>query len=379
MLDVSSNTSRRRSDSQSASEEEKSADIERNPLSHTRSSSPAVTGRNPIESRYTAEPARNRSDGKNQKTDDALPGFENGASEKPKNRVKDPRKDVRVVRVDGFHLFYWLAATPTATTNKDRSAPTSGEERDRREGISFTLDNRNLRQCIAQIQTYLKKKNKTSQHAYAQCPSKSLEEVEAFAANFNSGKSENLQELEQAIHHLKKVEQEYQRAKRMEETAQPDSERMMRKIKVLELEEECRLAKQKLDDLGVTHYTDKQREENLEPGIEMETKEEDYNPYPSKSQEGEGKARSGSRASSSLAGSSPKSKFYEIHSTTNRMKRRSKSPKTILKLSKQLFAFFFPLTHSSNMTDKYWGGVFRLLLHVGIVLSLALPHADTLN
>ena len=39
----------------------------------------------------------------------------------------------------------------------------------------------------------------------------------------------------------------------------------------------------------------------------------------------------------------------------------------ILRLSKHLFIFWFPLSHSSSMTDKYWGAVVRLL-HVGSIV-----------
>ena len=99
------------------------------------------------------------------------------------------------------------------------------------------------------MQTYLKKKSKAIQRAYASCPSKSLDEVEAWAREFNWKESEDLQELRQAF----------------------------------------------------------------------------------------------------------------------------------LKLSKQLFAFFLPLAYSSYMIEKYWGGVFRLLLHVGVVASWTLPHADELR
>lgn len=136
------------------------------------------------------------------------------------------------------------------------------------------------------MQTYLKKKNETSKRGYAQCPSSSLDEVEAWAANFSWDKSENLQGLKQAFHHFKKVEQEYRRAKRVEEQqakekAQPENETLMRKMKVLEKEEEYRLAKQKLDDLGVRdRYWGKRRVENPEHAIVPETEEEDSYPYP---------------------------------------------------------------------------------------------------
>ena len=381
MFDISNNIIRRRSDSTSSSGEEKPTDIERNPLGHSRSSSPTVAGRNLTESQYTVDPSPNTSDGRNQKTEAALPSLDNGAMRRPRNRVEDPSKDVRVVRVDDFHLFYWLAATPTKTTQKNCSPAASGEERDRREGISFTLDDQSLRQCIAQMQTYLKRKNKTSQRAYARCPSRSLDEAEAWAANFNWGKRENVQELEQAIHHCKKVEKEYRHAKRMEErqaeeTAQPEKERMMRKIEVLRKEQEYRLAKRRLDDLGVRLYADKEREEIVKPGVEPETKEGDSYPYPPKKPESQGKARSGSRASSSSGASSLRSPNYIFVEPAMDF-LESKIPKTILKLSKQLFTFFFPLAYSSNMTDKYWGGVLRLLLRVGIVAPWALPHANT--
>ncbi|KAL9033264.1 MAG: hypothetical protein Q9180_006038, partial [Flavoplaca navasiana] len=35
----------------------------------------------------------------------------------------------------------------------------------------------------------------------------------------------------------------------------------------------------------------------------------------------------------------------------------------ILRLTKQLFTFWFPLSHSSSMTNKYWGAVIQLLHH----------------
>ena len=117
------------------------------------------------------EPNQNTSDGKTQKTDAALPDFDKGATRRPKNGVEDPRKDVRVVRLEDFHLFYWLAATPTAVSNKERSPAAGGEEPDRRADLCFNLDDQVLRQCIAQMQTYLKKKSKAIQRAYASCPS----------------------------------------------------------------------------------------------------------------------------------------------------------------------------------------------------------------
>lgn len=382
LYDIRNHTTRRRSDSPSSSGEEQRADVEQNPLSYTRSSSPTAAGRNSSESQHTVEPTPNTSDGKTQKTDAALRGSDKGATRKHKNRVEDPRKDVRVIRVRDFHLFYWLAATPTTITNKDRSPAAGGEEQDRREVISFNLDNRALRQCIAQMQTYLKKKNKISHRAYVQCPSKRLDELDAWAATLSQGKRGILQKVRQEIQNLNKVECDDRGAKRKEdrraeESAQPWEERLMRKIEVLEREEERRFAKQKLDELGVREFSNKENEANLEPGIESETEEKWFSPYSPERHESQGKAKSCGKGSSSSAGSSPRIPKYEQDPATGLFKKITK-PKTILKLSKQLFAFFFPLTYSSNMTDRYWGGVFRLLLHVGIVASWALPHADTL-
>lgn len=46
-----------------------------------------------------------------------------------------------------------------------------------------------------------------------------------------------------------------------------------------------------------------------------------------------------------------------------------KRAKFIVRISKQLFAFFFPLTYSSSMTKKYWGAI-NWLLHVSFVVCV---------
>ena len=108
VFDIRNNPTGGRSDSSSLSGEGKRAHVKRSSLSHTRSGSPTVTvaGRKPSESQYAVDPTPKTSDGKNHKTDAALSSFDKDATRRPKKRVEDPRKDVRVVRVEAFHLFY---------------------------------------------------------------------------------------------------------------------------------------------------------------------------------------------------------------------------------------------------------------------------------
>lgn len=88
------------------------------------------------------------------------------------------RKDITEIHVNKFHLFYWLNAVPTSSFSRKRSLADEEEKQERKEGISIMLDNQRMEQSLSQMQAYIEKKNGTGRRAYAQCPSRSLDEVE---------------------------------------------------------------------------------------------------------------------------------------------------------------------------------------------------------
>ncbi|KAL8749114.1 MAG: hypothetical protein Q9184_006932, partial [Pyrenodesmia sp. 2 TL-2023] len=384
------NITRRRTEISSSSD---GSDLETNPLRHTRSSRPTMAGSKPTEYQdkaelsppVTVEPTPTTSDRKNQMTTADLAGFDDAKSGTSKKSVKDSRADVQLVRVNDFHHFYWLAAAPTVPTSQDRS-PLAGREeqeqerereREQKDSISFNLDKRYLRQSVAQMQTYLRKRNKVSRQAYAQCPSYSLRTVDYWVAK-NYGvkneddviKSERKRDnwlrrqarkqaradkdrlIRQKTGQLQRIEAEHRLAKQREERLienemRSEDEQSSHRIEVLEKEEERRPA---AEDLGRPVSEEQEAKGELSYSDDAER------------QESPDEHRSGSPSSSAgVSSSSPPDEFSDPIVSTDLPDQED--AKMILKLSKQLFEFFFPLAYSSSMTDKYWGAVFWLLHH----------------
>lgn len=401
MADTLDSTTRPRTDPSSSSDDEKLSAPKTNPLRHRRSNAATMGGSKPTKSQDTVElspldtvdPPPNTLDRIDQITDADLAGFDDAKSGTPKKGVKDTRNDVHSIRVNDFHHFYWLAAAPTVSTSQDRS-PLAGR-REQKESISFNLDKRRLRQSVAQMQTYLQKRNKISRQAYAQCPSHSLRMVDhCWAARINEDgvihereKDRRLRKQAQAdkdrlvaqkIDQLQRIEAEQRLAKQREERQikeqmHSDDEQLSQRTEVLQKEEGSRLAAGNSGRLGSEELIQKREEETgrrTEPDAKGELSYSDD----ARRHESPDEHRSGSTSSS--AGVSPRSRPDEFSDPivfTDLADQEA--AKTILKLSKQLFAFFFPLAYSSSMTNKYWGAVFWLL-HVGTVACGVLPLAD---
>ncbi|KAL8654305.1 MAG: hypothetical protein Q9210_001586 [Variospora velana] len=212
------------------------------------------------------------SDRKNKVNDAAPPGFDNTSSVTPENRVGDVRTRMQAIRVNEFHHFFWLAAAPTVPINKNCSPAAGRREREGKEGISFTLDKRHMDQSLAQIQTYLEKRNKISKQAYAQCPSHSLNEVETWAARaslvINEDDGMNKQKKGDWFRILAQTEKE----RKVMESTQPENERLAQRVKVLKKEEEYRLAKEKFGHLVTKQLAKKESTDPINetklPGIE---------------------------------------------------------------------------------------------------------------
>ncbi len=332
-------------------------------------------------------------------TDTDLAGHNGAKSAKPKTSVRGTRPDLQKIRVNDFHHFYWLAATPKVLPGNDRSPAPGRGERERKEDICFTLDNRILGQSTAQMQNHLQKKKQISQRAYAQCPSHSLGEVETWVAelsvkNGDDGikkrekddwlrtvtEIEKERVLREKAKVLEKIEEEYRLAEQSkktlhEEQTQPKDELLTQRVEVLKREEEYRVARENLARL-VTEQLVRRKSEGPVRRTESEARRKaSYSDDPGII-ESPDEHRSGRRTTSSSADVSPNSpphKFTDPLDETDLPD--AETAKKISKLSKQLFAFFFPLAYSSSMTDKYWGGVFRLL-HVGILACFALPFID---
>ncbi|KAI4264288.1 MAG: hypothetical protein L6R42_000594 [Xanthoria sp. 1 TBL-2021] len=353
----------RRTDSISSSDEEKPSGLKTNLSSRTRSSSPTVAGIDPTGGPDMVEPSPNMSDHKNQMNNAALPGFDNASSVTTKKRGKDTRSRMQVIRVNDFHHFYWLAAASTVQTDKEREG---------KEGISFTLDKRRLEQSLAQMQTYLQKRSKISRRAYAQCPSHGLNEVEDWAGRLGPVKNEDdgmsrrkkddwYPKLAQEIKASKDRLAKQMEGRLDQEQDQTEHEHIKQRFEVIERAEGYESAKEKLRRL-FSEQLAKKREEKPGRRTESEVKIRGSSSDDPERRESPGEQRSGSRASSSSAGVSPTSPSYEFTNLISETELPDQATaNAILKLSKQLFAFFFPITYSSSMTDKYWGGVFWLL------------------
>ncbi|KAL8928161.1 MAG: hypothetical protein Q9208_001871 [Pyrenodesmia sp. 3 TL-2023] len=389
----------RKTDTSSSSDEGKPTDLGTDSVRHTRSTE--------LSSPVTIEPTLNTSDRRNQMATVGLAGFDDAKSGTPQKSVKDTRPDVQLVRVNDFHHFYWLAAAPTVPTSLDRSPRLASRERERererKESISFNLDKRHLRQSVAQMQTYLQKRKKISRQAYAQCPSRSLREVDHWAARIhedgvvNERKEDDLfrsqaqaqadedRLVAQKIHQLRRIEEEHRLAKQREERPigeqmHSDDEQLSQRTEILQKEEECRLAAEGLGRLGSEQLVQKPEKET-ERRTESEAKGELSCSDDADRQESPDEHRSGSRTSSSSAGASPRSASNDFTNPVVEIQPAVTDQdiaKTILKLSKELFAFFFPLAYSSSMTDKYWGAVYWLLDHRESSLAWRYEYHDDL-
>ncbi|KAL8848227.1 MAG: hypothetical protein Q9221_006745 [Calogaya cf. arnoldii] len=362
----------------SFSDEESRLDWEdADPLFHTRSSSPTVAGRNMPKCQAPNGPYPNKLDIMNQITDADPSGFDTTYSETRKITVGDTRTHTQVVQTNRFHLFFWLAAAPTASTSEDCSPAVGGMEQERKEGITFTLDNRGLLHINAQIEIHLKKRNNISQRAYSHCPSKSLEEVETWAAQVDCVKDEDDEAIERDKHD------------EIQKEAPDEGERLLQASR--ELEE--------------GYQSPMQKEERLASGTTLRGTEELAKQKRNEVQN-EGKSRIeitelDRRAEEARTSRLNEALAWQIRAKNGKLlyPRIPKSHVTkgthygfmdpnldfelpsqeivniILKLSRQLFGFFFPLTYSSSMTNKDWGGTFRLL-HVGDVALWRLQLTD---
>ncbi|KAL8899238.1 MAG: hypothetical protein Q9207_006301 [Kuettlingeria erythrocarpa] len=384
LFDISIDTNRRKTDFSSSSDEEKPSGRQTHPLRYPRSRSPTVAGSKPTKDHDvselspldTVEPTPNTSDRKYRMTDTDLAGHNDSKSAPPKKSVTDTRPDLQTIRVNEFHHFYWLAATPTALAGNDRSPAPGRGERERKEDISFTLDNRILEQSIAQMQTHLQKKKQMSQRAYARCPSHSLSEVETWVAEYKKrgegdwfrklAELENERLVNEKTKRLEKIEEEYRLAKQREKTMHQEqtvskNERLTQGVEVLKKEEEYRMAQETLGRLVTEQLARRERERPVRRTDSEARRGVPHSDDPG-IQESPDEHRSGSRTSSSSAEVSARSPSCEsTNPAIEAVLPDEETAKAILKLSKQLFAFFFPLAYSSSMTDKYWGGVFRLL------------------
>lgn len=411
VFDISIDTNRRKTDFSSSSDDEKPSGRGAHPLRYPRSRSPTVAASKPTEyydvselgSLDTVEPTPSTSDRKHRTTDTDLAGYNDAKSATPKKSVRDTRPDMQTIRVNDFHHFYWLAATPRVLADNDRSPAPGRGERERKEDISFTLDNRILEQSIAQMQTYLQKKKQMNQRAYAQCPSHSLGEVETWVTEINiSSRMKNgddgikkrekddwlrkLAEFEkervvkEKAEQLEDIEEESRLAKQRKKTphqeqTQSKNELLTQRVEVLKKEEEYRIAQENLGRLVTEQLARRERERPVRRTESEARQNASYSDDP-EIIETQDEHRSGSRTSSGSASVSPRPQPYEFTDPLGETELPDpETAKKVLKLSKQLFAFFFPLAYSSSMTDKYWGGVFRLL-HVGILACWALPPVD---
>ncbi|KAL8863957.1 MAG: hypothetical protein Q9198_010203 [Flavoplaca austrocitrina] len=234
-FDTSIDTSRRIYADSSSSEEERLSRPKTDLIHHTRSYSPTIAGSKPTVYKDTVEHSRNTSDRENQMTDTDLADFDDAKSGMPKKGVKDTRTDVQSTHVNDFHHFYWLAAAPTVPTSQDRSPIASREEGEQNESIYFKLNQQYLEQYIAQMQTYLQKRKKTSWQAYSRCPSHSLDEVDRWAAEIDRVKNED--------DVMKKREKDHWLRKQAQADKDQVVEQKVEELKVIEAER--RLAKQR--------------------------------------------------------------------------------------------------------------------------------------
>ncbi|KAL8936945.1 MAG: hypothetical protein Q9216_004676 [Gyalolechia sp. 2 TL-2023] len=214
------------------------------------------------------------------------------------------------VWVDDFHLFYWLAAV--SKLPKVTGRPTTSQDIPQK-GISLTVDNRQMKNRMSQIQDYLTQKNHVGR-AYALCPTSGLDEVEA---------------RKEEISRLAKGNISSRRGTGMSGLDE-----------VLEKGEGMRGRRRSISQ-GSKSRSPRRNPSGRLRDRRRPTSEE-------------------SRRSPSLPRnpSLPRRSAYTIHIDGF---HDSQSSRQIVRLAKQIFTFFFPLEYSSRMTGKYWGAVRQLL------------------
>ncbi|KAL8725602.1 MAG: hypothetical protein Q9181_006356 [Wetmoreana brouardii] len=210
---------------------------------------------------------------------------------------------IQKVCVEQFHVFYWQTAVHESSNGHKRPSIPGENRRMSTKGTSTTIDTHLLDEKISQMHTYL-----TTRRAYIQCPLSNLHEVEASRENIG------------------------------------------RKGPRLASESEPRFRQRQEKALNDAKRAAEYRE----------------NRHPSRSRRN-GSASDGSSVSSRDGQSSSEVYSSKVSKTRYSYLLPPSQANSTVRLSKQCFEFFFPLGHSSQMTQKYWGAV-HWLLHVSFLL-----------
>lgn len=290
----------RRSRYFSSSDEEEGSGHEDGSSQEARSTSPTVAGSNQKPNTNPIDPDSRVVDPEKQPSEPTQFTFTETGQTRPQKTASVPRARFQEIADKSFHLFYWLSAVPEYR-DADRHRDHDADQQPSKEYISFTLDNQGLEQRVSQLQKYLKMKSRTGHRAYIRCPSHSLDDVE-------DQKTEII-----------RLTRERERTKN--DRAEEDIESELRAVR------------------AARRYSQRYKGKDFRSrrSSESATPPDLY------------------RGRRSLSGSS---KSTDVVIT---VKPNSKVAKSIVRIAKQLFVFFFPLAYSSSMTSKYWGALHWLL------------------